>query len=399
MNNNLINSIIGRESSLFDFDLSRNSDEVNDSLGGSRVLVVGGAGTIGHAVSREIFQRNPSALHVVDISENNLVELVRDIRSSKGGEKVELTALPIDVNSRMFDAFIDAQKNYDYIFNLSALKHVRSEKDPYTLLRMVEVNIFNAIKLSKIASIQRVNKYFCVSTDKAANPVNLMGGSKRIMEKFLARESKFNAISMARFANVAFSDGSLLYGFIQRLNKRQPLAVPNDIKRFFITPKESGELCVMSAALGKNLEIFFPREGEHLGLIAMQDIAIKFLEFNNYEPVFFSDECEAKNSMQTLPGRGKWPIFTFESDTTGEKYAEEFFTENEQVNLDKFSTVGVVNASQYVDSMALDAFEDFFSDYIKTRGPWKKVEIVDAFLKVLPELNHEEKSRYLDDRM
>ncbi len=399
MNNTLVSSIIGRESSLFEFDLSSNLDEITDSFRGSRVLVVGGAGTIGQAVSRDIFQRSPSALHVVDISENNLVELVRDIRSSKGGKKVELITLPIDVNSRMFDAFIDAQKSYDYIFNLSALKHVRSEKDPYTLLRMVEVNIFNAIKLSKIASAQRVKKYFCVSTDKAANPVNLMGGSKRIMEKFLARESRSSAISMARFANVAFSDGSLLYGFVQRLNKRQPLAVPNDIKRFFISPKESGELCVMSATLGENLEIFFPKEGEHLGLIALLDIAIRFLELNNFEPVFFIDECEAKNSMQTLPGRGKWPIFIFESDTTGEKYAEEFFMIGEVLNTNKFSTVGIVKASRHVDLDALDMFEKFFRKYILKGGPWEKTAIVHEFLAVLPELNHEEKGRYLDEKM
>ena len=399
MKTNLINSIIGRNSNLFDIDIIRYANEIFNSLCGSRVLVIGGAGTIGQAVTKEIFQRRPSALHIVDISENNLVELIRDIRSSAGNSEVNILALPLDVNSKMFDAFIDSQKAYDYIFNLSALKHVRSEKDPYTLMRMVEVNVFNAIKLSKLASSQRVKKYFCVSTDKAANPVNLMGGSKRIMEKFLVRESQAISISMARFANVAFSDGSLLHGFIQRLNKRQPLASPVDIQRFFISPKESGELCILSATLGDNLEIFFPKESESLGLLSMSEVAIKFLELNNYEPVFFYEEQAAKDSIKSLLQKNKWPIFLFESNTTGEKYTEEFFTETEQVNIDKFFSVGIVKAGHYIDNTSLDNFENFFRSYIKIKSPWEKDAIVKAFLMVLPELNHEEKGRYLDEKM
>ena len=221
--------------------------------------MIGGAGSIGQAVTKEIFKRNPRKLHIVDISENNMVELVRDIRSSDGYINGEFKTFALDAGSYAYDAFIKADGEYDYVLNLSALKHVRSEKDPYTLMRMVEVNILNTIKTIQQAKDKGIKKYFCVSTDKAANPVNMMGASKRIMEHFLMRESKDIDISTARFANVAFSDGSLLHSFNQRIQKKQPIVAPNDIKRYFVTPQESGELCLMSCLLGDTKDIFFPK--------------------------------------------------------------------------------------------------------------------------------------------
>ena len=235
-------SFIGRESELFSKDLNEWNDELLRIVEGSRFLVLGGAGSIGQAVTKEIFKRNPAKLHVVDISENNLVELVRDIRSSLGYIPGDFRTFALDIGSVEYDAFFKADGGYDYILNLSALKHVRSEKDPYTLMRMVDVNVFNTDKTVRQAVEAGATKYFCVSTDKAANPVNMMGASKRIMEMFLMRRSLDMKISTARFANVAFSDGSLLHGFNQRLEKRQPIVAPKDVRRYFVTPKESGEL-------------------------------------------------------------------------------------------------------------------------------------------------------------
>ena len=209
-------SLIGRNSALFTIDLDRKDDALSETVRNSRFLVIGGAGTIGQAVAKEIFRRDPEVLHVVDISENNMVELVRDIRSTEGYGTGEFKTFAIDCGASEFEAFLKSGKGYDYVFNLSALKHVRSEKDPYTLMRMIMVNIFNTIKTVRLAQEMGVKNYFCVSTDKAANPVNMMGASKRIMEMFLMRESLTQPISMARFANVAFSDGSLLHGFEQR---------------------------------------------------------------------------------------------------------------------------------------------------------------------------------------
>lgn len=220
--------------------------ELTKIVSTSRFLVIGGAGSIGQAVTKEIFKRNPRKLHIVDISENNMVELVRDIRSSFGYIDGDFQTFALDIGSLEYDAFWNADGEYDYVLNISALKHVRSEKDPYTMMRMIDVNIFNTEKTIRQSIGKGVKKYFCVSTDKAANPANMMGASKRIMEMYLMKYSEEISISTARFANVAFSDGSLLHGFNQRIQKHQPIVAPNDVKRYFVTPKESGELCLMS---------------------------------------------------------------------------------------------------------------------------------------------------------
>ena len=242
--------IIGRSKSLYDVDLFKFKDEINDAVRDSSFLVVGAAGTIGQAVTKEIFKRNPRKLHAVDISENNLVELVRDLRSSIGYISGDFQTFALNVGDEIFKSFIKASNEYDYVLNLSALKHVRSEKDPFTLMRLIKTNILNSVDLVNSISA----KHFCVSTDKAANPVNMMGASKSIMEKFMFSSER--NISMARFANVAFSNGSLLDGFIYRMNKKQPLSCPSDIKRFFVTPEQSGQICCL-LHFWATLEIYF----------------------------------------------------------------------------------------------------------------------------------------------
>jgi len=391
--------IVGRTRPLFKADVSNRETELRDYISGARILVIGGAGTIGQAVSREFFKRDPLALHVVDISENNMVELVRDIRSTLGYRAGEFQTIPLDVNSRYFDSFVESQEPYDLICNLSALKHVRSEKDPYTLMRMLEVNVFNTVKTARMASQMGARKYFAVSTDKAANPVNLMGGSKRIMEKFLMRESLDVMVSMARFANVAFSDGSLLHGFNQRLMKRQPLSAPNDVERYFVTPQESGELCMMSAIFGENLDIFFPHQEGELELTKFSDIAIRFLESHGYEPVECETEDEARSRAEQLISKRQWPVYFFASDTTGEKAYEEFFMGDEKLDLESFQGIGVIKNQADFDSGALERFEQKISEIKGSPPPWDKKEIVEAYLGVLPELSHEEKGKYLDARM
>jgi FlaA1/EpsC-like NDP-sugar epimerase len=316
-------SLIGRQKELFVQDVIDHENELNRIIASATFLVIGGAGSIGQAVTKEIFKRNPKKLHVVDISENNMVELVRDIRSSYGYIDGDFQTFALDVGSVEYDAFIKADGQYDYVLNLSALKHVRSEKDPFTLMRMIDVNILNTEKTLLQSIANKSKKYFCVSTDKAANPVNMMGASKRIMEMFLMRKSLDINISTARFANVAFSDGSLLHGFNQRIQKKQPIVAPQDIKRYFVTPKESGELCLMSCIFGENRDIFFPKLSEALHLISFAEIAVKYLKQIGYEPYLCSTEDEARILAETLPGKGKWPCLFTDSDTTGEKDFEE----------------------------------------------------------------------------
>ncbi len=391
-------SLIGRVKPLLTNDIATFDNELKDLVQNNRFLVIGGAGSIGQAVTKEIFKRNPKKLHVVDISENNLVELVRDIRSSLGYIDGDFRTFALDIASPIYDAFIKADGAYDYVLNLSALKHVRSEKDPFTLMRMIEVNILNTLKTIQQAKDKGVKKYFCVSTDKAANPVNMMGASKRIMELFLMRESKTMPISTARFANVAFSDGSLLHGFNQRIQKRQPIVAPNDIKRYFVTPQESGELCLMSCLLGENKDIFFPKLSEELHLITFAEIAVKYLKDLGFEAHECSSEEEARTLIKTLPQEGKWPCFFTNSDTTGEKDFEEFFMDGEVLDMSRFQNLGIVKSSLSYEDENLDHFLQKISQMMAEQK-WEKSEIVDLFHQMIPDFNHKETGKYLDAKM
>jgi FlaA1/EpsC-like NDP-sugar epimerase len=395
--NNIL-GMIGRTEPLFNSDIEYSNVELNKIVSKSRFLVLGGAGSIGQAVTKEIFKRNPRKLHVVDISENNMVELVRDVRSSFGYIDGDFQTFALDIGSIEYDAFIKADGKYDYVLNLSALKHVRSEKDPYTLMRMIDVNIFNTEKTMKQAAENGSKKYFCVSTDKAANPVNMMGASKRIMEMFLMRRSADIAISTARFANVAFSDGSLLHGFNQRIQKRQPIVAPKDIKRYFVTPQESGELCLMSCIFGENRDIFFPKLSESLHLITFADIAIKYLEQLGYEPYLCENEDEARELASSLPQQGKWPCLFTNSDTTGEKDFEEFFTDNETLDMERFDNLGIIKNEAFYNSELVCEFEQAISK-LKLDKFWTKDEIVKLFFKMIPDFGHKETGRYLDSKM
>ncbi len=391
-------SLIGRSEALFTADIDSHRAELAAAVEASSFLVLGGAGSIGQAVTKEIFKRNPQKLHVVDISENNLVELVRDIRSSFGYINGDFQTFALDIGSREYDAFIKADGQYDYVLNLSALKHVRSEKDPYTLMRMIDVNVFNTDKTILQSLEKGAKKYFCVSTDKAANPVNMMGASKRIMEMFLMRRSLDMPISTARFANVAFSDGSLLHGFNQRIQKRQPIVAPNDVRRYFVTPQESGELCLMSCIFGENRDIFFPKLSEALHLISFSDIARKYLKNLGFEPYECDSEDEARALALTLPAEGKWPCLFTSSDTTGEKDFEEFFTDNETLDLARFTNLGIVKNEPTFDPALLALFESSIGE-MKAELNWNKDDIVKLFFQMIPDFGHKETGKYLDSKM
>lgn len=395
--------LLGRNNPLLENDILKYENDIRNIVGNSSFLVIGGAGSIGQAVTKEIFKRNPKKLHVVDISENNMVELVRDIRSSFGYIDGDFATFAIDVGSVEYDAFIKSDGKYDYVLNLSALKHVRSEKDPFTLMRMIDTNILNTDKTLQQSIDKGTKKYFCVSTDKAANPVNMMGASKKIMEMFVMRKSKQIDVSMARFANVAFSDGSLLHGFNQRLEKRQPIVAPNDIKRYFVTPQESGELCLMSCIFGDNRDIFFPKLSEELHLITFADIAVKYLHDKGYEPYLCKDEDEArefftKHSKLSTQYPKKWPCLFTISDTTGEKDFEEFYTDAEILDMDRFVNIGIIKNEALFDEEKLNHFEKTINNF-KSNLSWTKDDIIKEFFEMIPDFGHKETGRYLDGKM
>jgi len=400
---NKILSLINRDKELFHADILNNDSTLCSVVSEASFLVIGGAGSIGQAVTKEIFKRHPKKLHVVDISENNLTELVRDIRSSFGYIKGDFKTFALDIGSIEYDAFIKSDGKYDYVLNLSALKHVRSEEDSFTLMRMIDVNIFNTDKTIRQSIENGAKKYFCVSTDKAANPINMMGASKRIMEMFLMRRSLDINISTARFANVAFSDGSLLHGFNQRIEKQQPIAVPSDIKRYFVTPQESGELCLMSCIFGENRDIFFPKLSEALHLMSFSDIAIKYLKDKGYGPYLCKDEDEARNffiqnSKLNIQHLKQWPCLFTKSDTTGEKDFEEFYTDKEVLDMDRFENLGVIKNKPEYDENQLNNFESAI-DQLKSTMNWDKKSIVSEFFKMIPNFDYKDKGKYLDGKM
>lgn len=391
-------SLIGRNKSLFVEDIEKNSKILEEIIQNNRFLILGAAGSIGQALVKEIFNRNPKKLHLVDISENNLVEIVRDLRSTKGYIDGDFKTYALDIGSIEFDCYMKNSGGFDYVFNFSALKHVRSESDQFTLMRMIKTNILNTIKSINQSIDLNVTKYFCVSTDKAANPVNMMGASKRIMEMFLIQNSNNIDISTARFANVAFSDGSLLHGFNQRLNKKQPIAAPSDVKRYFVTPKEAGELCLISGLLGKNKDIFFPKLSSDLNLISFDRIAQKYLNSLGYEPYICQSEDEAREKVISLVSQKKWPCYFFSSDTTGEKDFEEFFTPDEDLDLDRFLNIGVVKNSLDINESKLKIFLNEINQMLVDKE-WNKSDIVNLFNLLIDNFSYTDKNKFLDEKM
>tara|TARA_B100001057_G_scaffold296483_1_gene296703 strand:+ start:14126 stop:15325 length:1200 start_codon:yes stop_codon:yes gene_type:complete len=396
--NNFTLELLNRDTSIFENDLEFLENKIKKIIKNSNFLVLGAAGTIGQAVTKEIFKRNPNKLHAVDISENNLVELVRDLRSSIGYIDGEFKTFAIDCGEIEFESMVKEEGPYDYVLNLSALKHVRSEKDPYTLMRLISVNIINTVKTLEIFKKIGVKKYFCVSTDKAANPVNMMGASKRIMEFFLMKESNSLQISMARFANVAFSDGSLLHGFNQRFLKQQPFSAPKDIKRYFISAQESGELCLFSCLFGENRDIFFPKLNEDLDLKKFSDLGKKYLELKGYVPLICSSEEEARKKISDVLLNNEWPCYFFESDTTGEKAYEEFYTSKEVLDLNRFKKIGIIKNKDISNTENLEYFYKKILE-LKHNKKWTKKDILKLFYSVIQDFEHEEKDKFLDERM
>jgi FlaA1/EpsC-like NDP-sugar epimerase len=393
-----IKNILGRNFGIFDNDLELLKDQLADAISGKNFLVIGGAGSIGSAVSIEIFKYNPNKLHIVDINENNLTELVRNIRSSLGYIVGDFSTYAIDCGSNEFERFINEKGPYNYVLNLSALKHVRSEKDSFTLSRMIDVNIINTVKSLKFFDKDELIKYFSVSTDKANNPINMMGASKRIMELVLLDSNYDFNISTARFANVAFSDGSLLHGFTQRVMKKQPISAPRDVKRYFISAHESAQLCLLSTIFGNNKDIFFPRLNENIKLTSFIEILEKYLESIGYEIYECSSENEARSNFSALIKHKQWPCFFFNSDTTGEKKFEEFYKSTDDVNYENFSSIGVIKHVPNNNTIDLNQFISMINK-IRNKNKFNKNDYVSLFKKFLPDFDHLEKGKNLDERM
>lgn len=388
----------GRESSMFTEEMENNRTFLAESINGSRVAIIGAAGSIGSSVVKGLLEFRPVGVTLIDLSENNLVEIVRDLRSSHGVLVPEnFSALPIGMGSVECTDYFKESTPFDYILNLSAIKHVRSEKDTYCLARMIDTNVlFIHDLLTDIPYGFR--KFFSVSSDKAANPANLMGASKFVMEEMLRSQDR--SFSTARFANVAFSDGSLPHGFLKRIEKRQPLSAPKDVKRYFMSHEEAGQICILSCVLGEYADVFFPQLDEGLNEKTFSEIAVHLLAQLGYDAVPCATEDEAKARAQELIPQKKWPCFFFNTDTTGEKSFEEFYSKGDRLDCSSFKNIGIVKHTR-ADAPAGRAIRDFirFAQAAKHDPNVTKADYVREVAKIVPRFDHVEKNKNLDQKM
>ncbi len=407
--------VTNRQESLLKADFNKYNAELNHRINGKKVLVIGGAGSIGSSYIKAILKFNIKKLVVVDINENGLTELVRDLRSSEGYNIPEdFITYPVNFGDRVFEKLFYQHGPFEIVANFAAHKHVRSEKDIFSIEAMIENNVLRARKLLDLLLDFPPEHFFCVSTDKAANPVNIMGASKKLMEELIMAYSDKLPIKTARFANVAFSNGSLPLGFLERLNKKQPWACPLGIRRFFVSPQESGELCLMASIMGESGDIFYPKLDEEKDMIPFDRIALDLISELGYESDICKSESEARQKVKILrgkknDGRGNlsasepgsptsWPIYFFGSDTSGEKAFEEFFTKNEVLDNDSFINLGVIKNSK---KRSIQEIDNIFEN-LKTLFEKKtiaKVEIVKILKEYLPNFDHIETGKGLDSKM
>ena len=384
-----------KEKISFQSDIEKNYKHLSDQIFDKKILVVGGAGTIGSSYIKQILKFNPSKITVVDINENGLTELTRDLRSSNLLDyNPEYITYPVNLLSETFDKIFNSEK-WHVIANFSAHKHVRSEKDKISIEALIKNNVFGAIKLLNLSQLNSPKYFFSVSTDKAANPVNIMGASKSLMEKLILSKKNLFRVTTARFANVAFSNGSLLDGFVNRLNKKQPLSCPSDIKRFFVTPEQSGQICLLATFLGESGNIFFPKLDFDKDQIYFKDIALDFIRNNGFEPVLVESEKEAKE-FDFDKNPKKYPIYFFITDTSGEKTYEEFFTHDEDYKINKYDSLGFINTLDIKISFK-DVETDFENVFKNPKS--RKVDIINSIKKYVPDFIHIETGKNLDQKM
>ena len=390
--------ITKRDKSFFDNDLINNKERLTKEIRGKSILVIGGAGTIGSSFIKAALNYSPSELIVVDNNENGLTELTRTLRSDSTIIVPEnYLTYPMSFNSDVFYKMLKKHGKFDVVANFAAHKHVRSEKDSFSIEAMIRNNVLDAKRLLDYLKQHKPAHFFCVSTDKAANPVNVMGGSKKLMENVIMSYSKDLKITTARFANVAFSNGSLLYGYIERLLQRQPISCPSDVKRFFVSPEESGEICLLTCILGNSGDIYFPKLNEDQ-LVNFKEITEDFFKYLGKEIKICNNEYEAKEYAINITDDSPYPIYFFKTDTSGEKLYEEFYTSEDQIDLKKFNSIGIIKNSIKPSFSDVDLIIQEIENLFK-RDDYEKEDIIKVMNRLLPDFNHIETGKTLDQKM
>jgi FlaA1/EpsC-like NDP-sugar epimerase len=392
------NYVTKRENSFFENDLINNKEKLTKEIKGKSILVIGGAGTIGSSYIKAALRYYPSELIVVDTNENGLTELTRTLRSDSNIIVPEsYLTYPMSFNSEVFYKMAKSHGAFDIVANFAAHKHVRSEKDSFSIEAMIKNNVLDAKKLLDYLKRNKPSHFFCVSTDKAANPVNVMGGSKKMMENVIMSYSKDLKITTARFANVAFSNGSLLYGYIERLLQRQPISCPSDVKRFFVSPEESGEICLLTCILGNSGDIYFPKLDENQ-LVNFKTITDDFFNYLKKDMKVCKSETEAKEVASKMNDDSPYPVYFFKTDTSGEKLFEEFYTSEDKVNFNLYQSIGVVTNSLKPSFSEMEVTINEIETLFK-RESYNKEDIIKIMNKILPNFNHIETGKTLDQKM
>ena len=391
--------VTGRPVSMFEADIQANKETLIREIKGKKVCVIGGAGSIGSSFIKAVLRFEPASVVVVDLNENGLAELVRDVRSTEGlYVPEEFRCYTLNFADPIFERIFREEKGFDIFANFSAHKHVRSEKDKYSVQALIENNDIKAKKLMDLLTVYPPKHFFCVSTDKAANPVNIMGASKRIMEDLVMAYNTHFKVTTARFANVAFSNGSLPDGWIHRLQKKQPLAAPSDVKRYFVSPEESGQICMLACILGKAGEVFFPKLGEDQ-MLTFSAICDDFVKAEGLEKVECANDAEAKTKASAISYDSKeYPVVYFKSDTTGEKAYEEFYVPGEKINMERFMALGVVEETTRRNMTEVNNFFEELENIFKAED-FSKAQVVESIKKFIPNFEHEEKGKNLDQKM
>ena len=387
-----------REKSFFSNDLQKNKEKLFKEIKGKSILVIGGAGTIGSSFIKAALRYHPSELIVVDTNENGLTELTRTLRSNFNITVPDTyLTYPMSFNSEVFYRMLESHGLFDIVANFAAHKHVRSEKDSFSIEAMFKNNVLDANRLLDYLKLNKPSHFFCVSTDKAANPVNVMGGSKKIMENVIMSYAADLKITTARFANVAFSNGSLLYGYIERLLQRQPISCPSDVKRFFVSPEESGEICLLTCILGNSGDIYFPKLDE-TQLVNFKSITEEFFKYLNKEIKICKSENEAKEIAFNMSESSSYPVYYFKTDTSGEKLYEEFYTSEDEVNLNKFESIGIITNSLKSSRSDIEIMIKGIETLLKS-DTYEKQDVINKMNKILPNFNHIETGKTLDNKM
>lgn len=395
----IADSVTLRPGSMFIADIEANKKRLSSEIKGKKVCVIGGAGSIGSSFIKAVLRFQPASVVVVDLNENGLAELVRDVRSTEGlYVPAEFRCYTLNFADPIFERIFRDEKGFDIVANFSAHKHVRSEKDRYSVQALIENNDIKAKKLMDLLCVYPPKHFFCVSTDKAANPVNIMGASKRIMEDLVMAYNKYFKVTTARFANVAFSNGSLPDGWLHRLQKKQPLSAPSDVRRYFISPEESGQICMLACILGNGGEVFFPKLGEDQ-MLTFSSICDEFVRAEGFTKVECKNDLEAKQyASQMSYESDTYPVVYFKSDTTGEKAYEEFYIPGEKINMNRFSALGVVEETTRRPMPEINNFLDELEG-IFAKDNFTKAEVVESIKKFIPNFEHEEKGKNLDQKM